>query len=292
MNWIEAPPAPDVAAARARVHLRYEDVSQDGRLLLEVMPNALGAAVWSAQLARDSVAQACIASGVVPILTRFVIEGAPGPFGVATPLGVTGRFALAQVERPERVVLNMWAELEGPIARTYPPQPENAGTMAPAGRIFGEHVFTRLFAPAGERRVRRLDVPGAPAELPRYEQRPFDAMLDVPSGARVLSDLAPEAAPVVFGLVHTDSNHHVNSLVYLRLFEEAALRRFAAIGRRDAVLGRALDIAYKKPCFAGDRMRVFVRAIEIDGALGAACALAPEGADASASHASARILFG
>jgi len=297
MIWIAAPPADTrTEPARARVHLRYEDVSQDGRLLLEVMPNALGAAVWSQQLARDPVAQACIASGVVPILTRFVIDGAPGPFGVATPLAVTGRFALGQVfdarDAPQRVVLNMWAELTGPIARTYPPQPANAGAIAPAGRIFGEHVFTRLFAPPGERRVRTLDVPGAPAP-PRYEQRPFSAMFDLPQGARALGDLAPEDATVVFGLVHTDSNQHVNSLVYLRLFEEAALRRFAAIGRREPCLARKLDIAYRKPCFAGDRMRVHVQPLDVDGsgALGAVVAIAPDGEPATRAHAVARLLF-
>ena len=288
--WIAAPPAPETPGAQARVHLRYEDVSQDGRLLLEVLPNALGSAVWGAQLARDPFAQACLASGVVPILTRFVIEGAPGPFGIATPLGVVGRFSLG--EHPgERVFLNMWADLTAPIGRTYPPQPDDAGTMAPAGRIFGEHVFTRLFAPPGERRVKKLEVAGAPASIPRYEARPFASMFDVPASARDLGELVAEDAPVVFGLVHTDSNHHVNSLVYIRLFEEAALRRFAAIGRTQPVLARKLEIAYRKPCFAGDRMRVLVRPLEIDGALGAVCAIAPEGAPASAAHAVARLLF-
>jgi hypothetical protein len=295
MTWIEAPPPPPTEPARARVHLRYEDVSQDGRLLLEVMPNALGAAVWSAQLEKDPFALACIAGGVVPILTRFVIEGEPGPFGVSTPLVALGRFALAQVEdvrgEPERVVLNMWAELSAPVGRTYPPQPDNAGTVAPAGRIFGEHVFTRLFAPAGDRRVRRLDVPGGPASLPPYAQRPFTAMFDPPESGRALGELEPEEAAVVFGLVHTDSNHHVNSLVYLRLFEEAALRRFAALGRREPVLARKLDIAYRKPCFAGDRMRVFVRPLELEDGLGAVVAIALEGDDPARAHAVARLAF-
>jgi len=289
-DWISAPPPPDTEPANARVHLRYEDVSQDGRLLLELMPNALGAAVWSKQLAGDSFAMACMASGVVPILTRFVIEGAPGPFGIATPIAVLGRFALA--EQPgERVFLNMWAELSGPIGRTYPPLPENAGEIAPAGRIFGEHAFTRLFAPPGERRVKKLEVPGAPVPAP-YAPRPFAAMFDLPSGARVLGDLAADAAPIVFGLLHTDSNQHVNSLVYLRLFEEAVLRRFASLGRDDRVLARKLDIAYRKPCFAGDRMRVHVQPLEHEGMLGAICAIAPEGSPTSEARAVARLLFG
>ncbi|HEY1960698.1 MAG TPA: acyl-CoA thioesterase [Polyangiaceae bacterium] len=289
-DWIAAPPPPATEPARARVHLRYEDVSQDGRLLLELMPNALGAAVWSAQLSGDSFAMKCMATGVVPILTRFVIEGEPGPFGIATPLSVLGRFSLAQTAG-ERVFLNMWAELSGPIGRTYPPQPDDAGRIAPAGRIFGEHVFTRLFAPPGERRVRKLDVEGAPASFASYVAPSFATRFELPPGARVLGELAPDEAPVVFGLVHTDSNHHVNSLVYLRLFEEAALRRFASIGRGDRVLARKLEIAYRKPCFAGDRMRVHVHPIEHHAMLGAVCAIAPEGSPASDAHAVARLVF-
>jgi hypothetical protein len=288
-NWIAAPPAPEVEGAQARVHLRYEDVCQDGRLLLEVMPNALGSAVWGAQLAKDSVAKSCMDQGVIPILTRFVIEGTPGPFGVMTPLGVVGRFQLAQGD--ERVFLNMWADLAGPIARTYPPQPEGAGTIAPAGRIFGEHVFTRLFAPPGERRVTKLDVPGAPDPLAPYAARSFGSMVQIPEGVRALDDLSPDDSPVTFGLVHTDSNHHVNSLVYIRLFEEAALRRFAKLGKPDQLLARRLEIAYRKPCFAGDRMRVHVRAVEVDGRLGALTVLTKEGADASSPHVVARLVF-
>ena len=64
--------------------------------------------------------------------------------------------------------------------------------------------------------------------------------------------------------MHTDSNQHVNSLVYPRLFEEAALRRLAASGRSTAVLARSLRIAYRRPSFAGESLRVFVRAYEGD----------------------------
>jgi hypothetical protein len=277
-NWIAAPPPPETTSATARVHLRYEDISQDGRLLLEVMPNALGASVWGAQLARDPLAQECLRSGIVPVLTRFVMEGTPGPFSVMTPMEATGRHVLAETDTG-RVVVNMWAELKAPIGRTYPPFPADAGTIASAGRIFGEHVFTRLFAAPSARRVRREDLPGPPATLPRHVQRPFADMLD--------PALTPDEAPIVFGMVHTDSNQHVNSLVYLRLFEEAALRRLG-----DAkLLSRRMEIAYRKPCFAGDRMRLHVRTLEQDGHPAAIVAIAPEGHPASAAHAAARILL-
>jgi hypothetical protein len=82
-----------------------------------------------------------------------------------------------------------------------------------------------------------------------------------------------DPVPITFGLVHTDSNMHVNSLVYLRMFEEAALRRLAQLGKGSAVLGRTLDIAYRKPCFAGQTMFVVEQAFEQNGKLGMAAAL-------------------
>ena len=80
--------------------------------------------------------------------------------------------------------------------------------------------------------------------------------------------LSQSELPLTFGLVHTDSNMHVNSLVYLRLFEEAALRRFAELGRGVNVLGRTMDIVYRKPCFAGQTMHVVQRAFEVGQRLG------------------------
>ena len=94
---------------------------------------------------------------------------------------------------------------------------------------------------------------------------------------------------------------HVNSLAYLRVFEEAALRRFVELGRGSLVLGRRIDIAYRKPCFAGQTMRVVQQAFELEGKLGMCAALIdsadmPGGADGAASlearpHIFARMLF-
>jgi hypothetical protein len=107
-----------------------------------------------------------------------------------------------------------------------------------------------------------------------------------------------DPVPIPFGPVHTDSNMHVNSLVYVRLFEEAALRRFAALGRGTGVLGRTLDIAYRRPCFAGQTVRFVERAFEEGGRLGVVAALvdakdAESDAALSAArpHAFARLTF-
>jgi len=98
--------------------------------------------------------------------------------------------------------------------------------------------------------------------------------------------------------VHTDSNMHINSLVYLRMFEEAALRRFRALGQGSALLGRSLDIAYRKPCFAGQTMRVVQQAFEHEGRLGIAAVLVDdaeaqneEALARARPHAYVRILF-
>ena len=74
----------------------------------------------------------------------------------------------------------------------------------------------------------------------------------------------------MFGLDHTDANQHVNSLVYIRTFLEAVQRRVATAGKSVKVRSRAVDIAYHKPCFAGDRVRSHVRLFDHEGTLGAA----------------------
>jgi hypothetical protein len=280
------------------VHLRFEDVTQEGRLVLEALPNALGPTVWRGILAHDPTSAATFAAGIVPILSRFVLEGAPGPFSANVPVEAEGTCQLARTD-DGRYVLDMWAELFGPIGRTYG-STERAGERAVAGRVFAEHVLTRPFAPPGERRVTSLDYPGAPVvTVTRPPSPAYEAIASLPDGATPLEPaMRVDPVPVTFGLVHTDSNMHVNSLVYLRVFEEAALRRFAALGRGSVLLGRMLDIAYRKPCFAGQTMHVVQQAFEADGKLGVAAALV-DAKDAQSDatiarakpHAYVRMLF-
>jgi hypothetical protein len=258
------------------VHLRFEDVTQDGRLVLEALPNALGPTIWRGILAHDPGSSATFAAGIVPILSRFVLEGAPGPFSANVPVEAEGTCQLARAE-DGRFMLDMWADLYGPIGRTYGAT-ERAGERALAGRVLAEHVLTRPFAPPGERRVTSLDFPGAPKVTATRPAPPaYDVVASVPDGATPLEpSKRVDAVPVTFGLMHTDSNHHVNSLVYLRVFEEAALRRFAALGKGATLLGRTLDIAYRKPCFAGQTMRVVQQAFSWEGRLGIAAVLVEE----------------
>jgi hypothetical protein len=282
------PPEPDVPAAQraeGQVRLRYEDVTQDGRLALAALPHALGEVLWRSALADASMTQALRAAGVVPILTRVVVEGGGGPVSVRRPLDGSGCFQLAHAVDEHGAgstrLLNMWVSVRGLSGRTHGPPPDGAGEPVTAGRVFAEHVFTRLFAPAGERRVLRLDAPGLPAVPPaRVDWQPPEALLEPPAGAAWLEPApAPDGAPVVFALDHTDSNQHVNSLVYPRLFTDAALRRLAALGRSTAaLLARAGEVAWRKPCFAGEKMRIVLRAFAVGEAVGACGALGPDGA--------------
>ena len=80
-------------------------------------------------------------------------------------------------------------------------------------------------------------------------------------------------------MMHTDSNQHVNSLVYPRLFEEAVVERAfdpeARVPGAESLLVRAIDIRYRKPFFAGDRASI---ALALEGAA-ATGAFVPAGAD-------------
>jgi len=286
--------------AAATGYLRYEDIAQDGRILLGALPHSVGLVVWRKLLEKHEGARAATHAGLIPILTRFVIEGTDAALSVSKPVDFTGCFQLGHAVDAagtvNRIVLNIWTRGEGVIGRTYGAPPANAGARATVGRVFAEHTFTRLFAPPAERKVLRLDVPGMPPVPPeRYDFHPPDALLAPPPGATLLDEsLTPDEVAYAFGLAHTDSNQHVNSLVYPRLFEEAALRRFAARGRKTAVLARRLEVAYRKPFFAGQRTRIVLRAYEHEGHLAACGAFLPEPADLAnpaRAHAFLRMSF-
>jgi hypothetical protein len=275
MTGIPVLPA-DGPHVRASVPLRFEDVTQDGRLSLEALPTALVATVWRGLLADAPAARALRGQGIAPILARLRMEGAAGPFSADALVEAEGTYRLARAD-DGRVMLDMWSDLHGPVGRTYGTV-DRAGERALAGRVFAEHVLTRLFAAPGERRVTDLDFPGAPVVTAARAAMPdFASIAALPDGATPL-DAAVRVDPlaVTFGLAHTDSNMHVNSLVYLRVFEEAALRRFAALGRGADVLARTVDIAYRKPCFAGQSMRVAQQAFEHLGQLGVTAVLVAE----------------
>jgi hypothetical protein len=298
MDWF--PVEPDVPASQRAVAestLRYEDVSQDGRLMVLALPHTIGDVIWRKLLMHHPAASAP-QKGIVPILTRFVIEGGAGPVSVRRPLDASGAYQFSHTVDAsgavDRILINMWTSLTAPAARTNGPPPPNAGEPLAVGRVFAEHVMTRLFAPPAERKVLSLDVDGE-SRVPhaRWTWRPLDAVLEPPAGATWLDDaFTPDAADVVFGLHHTDSNQHVNSLQYPRLFQDAALRRFAQLGRDARVLTRRIEIAYRKPCFAGERIQIVMRAFAAGSDLGAVGAFVSASAPLERPHCVVQARFG
>lgn len=283
---ISLPPRPEPHdgedVGHATMALRYEDVAQDGRMMLEAMPPALGEAVWRTMLARAPAAKLARAQGVIPILSRMIVARAAAPVSVDRPVEAEGTYELAHTVDAggavDRLILNLWADVYAPLGRTHGPAPDGDGARVLVGRVFAEHVFTRLFADPGARKVTSFDFPGLPSvPATRHEWRAPSRLLEAPAGATALGPgdgrdeeaLEDDPAPIVFGLAHTDSNQHVNSLAYPRLFEECALRRLAARGRDPRMLSTAYEIAFRKPCFAGDVARVSLRAFQHGDALGA-----------------------
>lgn len=297
----ELPELPLEQQSRVPVRTRHEDITQDGRMSLLALLQVGGPPTWGALFSEHPGLLAARAQGVVPILSRLVIESAPGPFAHLTTFEVTGGYEFAYAGRGDaidRILLLIWGELRGPRA-SAPGVPGSSGDLTRVGRLFTESVLTRPFAPPGERKVLALDVPGLPAvPTRRHPLAPLETMLALPEGAVPLEpDLCPDAAPNVFGLCHTDSNQHVNSLVYPRLFEEAALRRFASLGVPAPLLAVQADITFRKPFFAGESARVALRAFSLEGRFGVVGVFLDEGATAAPKttpprpHVYARMLF-
>jgi hypothetical protein len=281
--------------ATGSIPLRYEDIAQDGRMMMTALPPAIGWTVWRQLLADHPSARSMQRQGLVAILSRLTVEGTDEPIHISRQVEATGGYQLARYEHNgdvEKLFLNMWVEVRGARGRIIPP--EGPGEHVVAGRVFAEHTFTRIFAAAGDRKVTRLDLEGIPpVPEARYEFSPPTTAMELPFDAEPLEDdYAPDDAVTVFGLDHTDSNQHVNSLVYPRLFAEAAFRRFAARGRPRRALVRSLDIAYRKPSFAGDRVRVHIKTFTLGDRVGAAGFLVDADDPAARPRCCARIVLG
>jgi hypothetical protein len=296
MDWFPDEPAlPESQLTTGASSLRYEDVSQDGRLMLLALPHAIGEVIWHKLLLHHPVTRAAHA-GIIPILTRFVVEAGDGTLSVRWPLTATGGYQLAHTVgadgQPRHLMLNMWANVTGKLGRTNAPAPAGAGEPVHVGRAFAEHVFTRLFAPPAERRITRFEMEGLPPLPPdRWTWRGHEDVLVLPAGARPLDDLVVDEAPIAFGLNHTDSNQHVNSLVYPRLFQDAALRRLAAHGQSTRLLARRLEIAYRKPCFAGQAAQIVLRTWVDGDRVGAVGAFISKDAPIARPHCTLQLSF-
>ena len=269
------PPRPTFAANQsttAKAYLRYEDVTQDGHLLPIAMPSSL-AALWRDAIVPHAGARNALAQGILPILTRMTLVSHDQSIRVDRGVEVRAGFELAHDPATEKLYMNVWSDIHGAAGKLS--RHATAGELALAGSVFAEHTFTRLLAPPDQRRVTKLSVEGYP-EIPEtaYSAPPAQLAEQAPDGATWLDELAPDTADYAFSLDQTDSNQHVNSLSYVRLFLDAVNRRLAAAGKPMRVRSRAVDIAYRKPSFAGDRVRAHLRLFDHGGTLGAAGSIA------------------
>ena len=257
---------PDLPASqrgRGELPTRYEDIAEDGRMGLRPLTHALGAALWRDILGRHAVVRALGKDGVVPILSRLMIECGGGPISVRSSVACEGAFAVSRAvdQRGEpRLRMDMWATIAGERGRTWGPTIAGAGERIPIGALYAEHVLTRPFGPPEHRKVASLGEAGATVTVRESAWHDPASLMALPDGARFLDDgFVLDEGRTVFGLGHTDSNQHVNSLVYPLLVEEAALRRLDAAGLPTRRFASFVELRFRKPAFAGDRVRIVSR---------------------------------
>jgi hypothetical protein len=295
------PDYPDVLSSQRTqrdVYMRFEDVSQDGALKVGSMPAAIGLVpmgkLWfKTQLSRDTRPQ-----GLLPILTRLAMQSTGGPVAVHSPFEADGSYQLAHTRdaqrNVDRILLNCFVDLHAPLGRTYAPRPNAPGPSALVGRAYAEHVFTRPWNPPGERKVIALPTADGPlVPGPTIAFRDAISTLNVPEPVTWIDpQLRLDPTPLTFGLTHTDSNQHVNSLVYPSLFEDAGLRRLLDLDYDTrALLVDYIDVAFRKPCFAGQRMYIWVRAFEHLGKPGIVGYLGPTECEPNRAHCFCALTF-
>lgn len=288
-----APPAPELPSDQSATlegSLRYEDCAQDGRLMPIALPPTMGG-LWRTVIQKHPGARNSVSTGVIPILTRMTLHSLDQPIRIDRPLDIRAGFQLAHDRdggEVSRLFMNVWSTVSGIAGRIGPRQVD--GALARAGTLFAEHTFTRLFAPPDQRKVTKLEVEGYPA-IPEvhYAAPPPKTAHEAPAGATWLDESARDPVDTVFTLDQTDANQHVNSLVYIRTFLDATQRRIAATGRAMKLRSKAVDVAYRKPCFAGDRVHCELRLFTLDDAIGAAGLIA---GDDAKPRAYVRVLFG
>jgi hypothetical protein len=239
----ERPAVDDTQRNTATARPRYEDITQDGRLVVTALMPGIGPSAWTAlhKSAPDAL-ESFRRAGILPILRRLVLTGEGGPLSVDVPITFDGCFQFAKEKDGDRLFLNMWMNASAPVATTFGPKPPRDAPLAPVGHLFVEHVITRPFAPPGERKVTRLDAPGFDT-VPKHEH------VFEPAEALTSGHTLAEAREISFGLMHTDSNQHVHSMVYPRVFEETVIEHL----KTKSLLARQIELRWRKPFFAGDR---------------------------------------
>src|SRR4051812_17584946 len=101
------PDFPDVLSwqrAQSPVYMRYEDVSQDGALKVVGMPHAVGLVCLGKLWLRTQTSRETQPQGVVPIMSRLVMQTMSGPISVRQPVEVDGAYQLAHARDAQRAI--------------------------------------------------------------------------------------------------------------------------------------------------------------------------------------------
>lgn len=309
MRAFEIPALPEADAfhmGEGKTHYRYEDVAQDGRLRIEGVWPSMGRILWGQSNIAPALGRMAMRHGIRSILTRVVMEGGSDPISPREAAHTEVRWRLEHTKNDdgevERVLLNTWLVTTAPRRESDNPVSGGTGDRVVAARAYGQHVFTKPLVKPPNHRVSRLEDESLPA-VPERRGRWLapEELLAVPESAEAI-DESPrlDPTPIVFGLAHTDGNQHVNFLTYPRLGEDAALRRLYDDGVRTPLLARRAELGYRKPCFAGDRMRMALQAFRAGEGRGVIVAFVPESDDLpregdwkdfGRAHCTARILL-
>jgi hypothetical protein len=282
-------------SARADFHLRYEDLTQHGHIKQLTLPMVLAKVCFESLWVRHPLF-ATRKQGIVPILSRMVLESEPIAVSIGTPLEGRGQLEVAQERSADDVsalFMNGYADVWAVPSRRDPKVDPATRQPVRVGRAFGEHVLTKPFGAPENRKVLAFDVPGQPA-LPeaQHARLRVHENIELPLGAAALDErFKLDEASWSFGLTHTDLNQHVNSLVYARMFEDAAVRRAALHGHNRALYAHKLSLCYRKPSFAGQTLYCMLRAFVLNDAFGAVGYLAPLGTPPERAHCSFQLQF-
>src|ERR1700722_14897353 len=90
MTYPAIPTVADDQHATGHYPLRFEDLSQDGRVHFEPLVASIDAAIWRPMLAKVPTIRAFHAAGVRPIFTRLFLEVGPGQLQLGTTLTAEG----------------------------------------------------------------------------------------------------------------------------------------------------------------------------------------------------------
>jgi hypothetical protein len=218
--------------------------------------------------------------GIAPITHFTEIAAGPEPIALGRPLELRYTVELRRARLPgsagraprDRLLLDQHVTLHGfrrAGSATDLGFDDGSGGPVQAGTFRLVQVFTRPFAPPGEREVREV-----PAEFRALAERPLagppPSVEALWAGAEALAERTPPGAlPLerVWGRGHTDINHHVTVAEYLRLLETAHVALVLAAGLPVAAHRSArMACLFRRPFFAGERCAVQGRLLR-DGAV-------------------------